>query len=56
MECIEAVHVSTIQAVIDCVSEQIPVQQNLRVYGLAVKLDKRVIPACEKSKLLCARK
>ena len=35
MECIEAVHVSTIQAVIDCVSEQIPVQQNLRVCGLA---------------------
>ena len=35
VECIETEHVSTIQAVMDCVSEEIPVGPNLKICGLA---------------------
>ena len=35
VKCIEREHVSTIQAVMDCVSEEIPVRPNLKICGLA---------------------
>ena len=34
VECIETEHVSTIQAVMDCVSEEIPVRPNLKICDL----------------------